>query len=296
MNIAEPSPMLSVEQDTLNYRPLLLAILAAQIPLSADIITVLSATSIANATSERNAWITGTFGPEATADVTTTFEADKTGRYTSLTTDIGTFSILPNGKSSTGAGTHRNEFTVLNNSTTPFSGRYDTTPSGSNWLDSNDITALQLTTTSESLYFFITDVDDNNGQLKIQTADGTTVLLPRGNKNGSIFFVGIQSSDAIGYVQWLESNQSDGFGLDDFGTAKYNEATVPEPGSLPAALVALLILAAAVRLRAKSAMPPTQNPTTLRELRQRRQSRELQPELTPRDQSPRLPYNSRATS
>lgn len=258
-------------------------------------ITVFSATSIANATAERNAWITGNYGPGATANVTTTFEDDKTGRYTSLATDVGTFSILPNGKSSTGVGTHHNEFTILNNATSPFSGRYDTTPGGANWLDSNDITALQLTTTSDSLYFFITDVDDNNGQLKIQTADGTTVLLPRGNKNGSIFFVGIQSSDPIGYVQWLESNQSDGFGLDDFGTVRYSETAVPEPGSLPGALAALLIVALAVRLRARS-VQPSQSPTTLRELRQQRQSRKPQSEPTHHDRSPRLPYNSRATS
>lgn len=273
MNIAAESSMLCVEQDPMKHTILLAALLATQIHARADIITILSATSIANATSERNAWITGNFGPEATADVTTTFEDDKLGRYTSLSTAVGTFSILPTGKSSTGVGTHHNEFTILNNSTSPFSGRYDTTPGGANWLDSNDITALQLTTTSDSLYFFMTDVDDNNGQLKIQTADGTSVLLPRGNKNGSIFFVGIQSSDPIGYVQWLESNQADGFGLDDFGTAKYNEAAVPEPGSLPGALAALLIVALAVRLRARS-VQPSQSPTTLRELRRRRQSRE----------------------
>jgi hypothetical protein len=261
----------------LNYRPLLLAILAAQIPASADVVTILSATSIANATSERNAWITGNFGPNATADVTTTFENDKLGRYTSLSTDIGTFSILPNGKPSTGLGTHRNEFTILNNSTTPFSGRYNTTPGGANWLDSNDVTALELTTTADSIYFFITDVNDNNGQLRIQTADGTTAYFPRGNQNGSIFFVGIQSSDPIGNVQWLESNQSDGFGLDDFGVAsyakKYYESPVPEPASLPGALAALLIVAAAVRLRAQSAKQPVASPTTLRELRRRRQQR-----------------------
>ncbi len=237
----------------------------ALIPAKADVITVLSVTSVADAIAQRNAWITGNFGLAATADVTTTFESDGSGPYTSLTTGVGTFSILAGGLGSTGNGTGGNEFTILNSSDTPFSGRYNTTAGGKNWLDSNDITKLQLTTAADSLYFFITDVNDAGGNLKVQTADGSSAGFQGSKADGNMFFVGITSSNGIGSVLWLNNSTADGFALDDFGVAKYYESPVPEPASWPAAAAALLIVALAVRLRARSATPAAQSSTARRE-------------------------------
>jgi hypothetical protein len=163
-----------------------------------------------------------------------------------LDTGIGSFSILADGLASTGTGTRHNEFSILDNSNTPFSGRYNTTEGGTNWLDSNDITEVQLTTTADSLFFFITDVNDASGNLNIQTADNTNASFPGGTKDGNIFFVGITSSHAIATVQWHNTSTSDGFGLDDFGIVQPGElgvrsfeSLVPEPASWPSAAAML---------------------------------------------------------
>lgn len=224
------------------------ALIASLVPARADVITILSATSIANATAERDAWITSNFGLGASADVNTTFETDATGQYNSLSTGIGTFSILAGGLGSTSSGTGTNQFSILNSGITPFSGRYNTTAGGANWLDSNDITKLQLSTTANAIFFFITDVNDAGGNLQIQTGDGSSSGFSGPKTDGNIYFVGISSTDAIGTLQWLNNVRGDGFGLDDFGVIKYS-ATVPEPASLPIAGVGLLIAAMAVELR-----------------------------------------------
>ena len=189
------------------------ALAVSLIPARADVITILSATNIANAAAERDAWIASNFGAGASADVNTTFETDATGHYTSLGTNIGTFSILGGGAGSTGTGTGANEFSVLNSGISPFSGRYNTTSGGAKWLDSNDINKLQLTTLANTLFFFITDVNDAGGNLLIQTADGSSATFSGPQNDGNIYFVGISSTDAIGYLQWLNNTRGDGFGL-----------------------------------------------------------------------------------
>ena len=231
------------------------------IPASADTITILSASNVAGANAALNTWLTNNFVPGSTTDTLTTFENDADGHYSSLSTGIGTFSTLPGGLGSTGTGTGKNQFSVLDSADTTFNGRYNTTPGGKNWLDSNDITKLQLTTTYDSIYFFITDVNDCGGNLSIQTADGSSASFSKGNANGNIFFVGITGPDAIGYVQWLESNRSDGYGLDDFGIVNlpFNPPqTVPEPATWIVAACALLIVAAAVQVRERQATRPVE--------------------------------------
>jgi hypothetical protein len=237
---------------------------------SADTITILPASSIADATTERNSWLTTNFGSGTTAQSLTGFENYAYGPWTSLNTPAGTFSVMPGSKCSTGSGTHTKVFTILDNSDTPFSGRYNTTPGGKNWLDSNDLTEIQLTTTFDAIYFFITDVNDWSGNLKIQTADGTISYFPQHNANGNIFFVGITSPDPIGYVRWLETDQEDGYGLDDFGTAQCpTPAPVPEPATWIVAAVALLILAAAVHERDRQGASSEQSSKERRESRRR---------------------------
>jgi hypothetical protein len=219
-------------------------------PASADIITIIPATSVANATADRNIWIAENFGSAVTAETLTGFEDDTSGSYTSLATTAGTFSVMPGSKASTGSGTHKNDFTILNSSDTPFQGRYNTTPGGKNWLDSNDITQLQLTTSFDTIYFFITDVDDTGGKLTIQTADGTTSSAFTSPVNGDLYFVAITGPDPIGYIRWLNTSQADGYGLDDFGTVKFPAlAPVPEPASWIILGVAMFLLWAAVGRR-----------------------------------------------
>jgi hypothetical protein len=223
-------------------------------PAGADTITIIQASSIANATADRNTWLAANFGSGATAQALTGFENNTYGPWASLATAAGTFSVVPGSKPATGAGTHTDDFTILNNSDTPFEGRYNTTPGGNNWLDSNGITELQLSTSLDTVYFFITDVDDTGGKLTIQTEDGSTSSNFANPANGDLYFVAITGPDAIGYIRWLNTSQSDGYGLDDFGTVKLpspSPAAVPEPASWIVSAVALLIISAAVQRREK---------------------------------------------
>src|SRR5580704_10948379 len=240
-----------------------LAVLAAIIltPAGADINTIIQASSLANATADRNTWLTENFGAGAAPQALTGFEDDANGSYTSLATAAGTFSVVPGSLASTGSGTHKDDFTVLNNSDTPFQGRYNTTAGGKNWLDSNDISKLQLTTSYDTIYFFMTDVDDTGGKLTIQTADGASSSNFTGAKNGDLYFVAITGPDAIGDIRWLNSSQADGYGLDDFGTVKYSSsplfsaAPVPEPASWIILGVAMFLLWAAVGRRDRKERP-----------------------------------------
>ena len=223
-------------------------------PAGADTITIIQATSVVNATADRNTWLTENFGIGATPQALTGFENDSTGHYTSLSTAAGNFSIVPGSLVSTGAGTHTDVFSILNKSDTPFQGRYNTAPGGNNWLDSNDITKLQLTTSLDTVYFFMTDVDDTGGKLTIQTKDGSTNSNFTNPVNGDLYFVAITGPDAIGYIRWLNTSQADGYGLDDFGTVKFstttNLAPVPEPASWVIALIALFLISVVTQRRA----------------------------------------------
>ena len=230
---------------------------------SAASITIMPAATIADAITDRNAWLIGMFGGFATPEPLEDFETFGYGPWTHLATGVGAFDIEAGGLPSYSNGTRNNEFTILNSSDTPFSGRYNTTPGGSNWLDSNDITKLMLTTSLTNLYFFITDVNDIDGTLTLHTADGTTTsgFAPRG-ADGNIYFVGISSEDPIGFVEWLNSSQNDGFGLDDFGTAD-PPAIVPEPATWLFVAGGLLVGGAITKWKARAraaSKTPTQTP------------------------------------
>src|SRR5882762_9400906 len=209
---------------------------------NATTITIMPASNIANAAAVRDVWIVSNFGLGATIQNLENFEGFGYGPFTQLATGPGTFSVMEGALPSFSNGTRHNEFTVLNNSNTPFFGRYDTTPGGNNWLDSNDITKLQLLTSLSTVFFFITDVNDIEGALRIQTADGTSATnFAAAATDGNLYFVGITSSGPIGSIQWINNSQNDGFGLDDFGTTKYNTST-PEPSTSLFMGTGLLIL------------------------------------------------------
>ena len=75
---------------------------------------------------------------------------------------------------------------------------------------SNGVVKLQLLTSLHSLYFLMSSVEDN---MQIRTADGTKAQIHDGD--AGLYFVGITSSTAIGYIQW---QGHDSFVLKDFGT------------------------------------------------------------------------------
>lgn len=88
--------------------------------------------------------------------------------------------------------------------------------------------------------------------LTLKTQDGTTssnFAVP--GYNADLYFVGITSSGPIGNIQFLNTSQGDGYGLDDFGTVECKTAT-PEPANWLSASTGLLILLVAVRLRRRA--------------------------------------------
>ncbi len=225
---------------------------------SATTITVQAESSIANLVAARNAWILSTFGVNWDPQQLENFESFGYGPYNSLATGAGTFSVMAGSQAGDPVqsnGTKTDQFTILNASDTPFSGRFNTTAGGQNWLDSNDITQIQLTTSLSNLYFFITDVGDCGGVLQIQTGDGTTYSFPALNytSDGNMFFVAINSASSIGSVKWLNNSSNDGWGVDDFGTAVDPPPAVPEPASWPIAAAGLLAIPLIKKYRSRSA-------------------------------------------
>jgi len=232
----------------MNRSILLIALSLCALSAHATTITIESAGvgsgAISTAIADRDAWILSNFGPSAVSDLLVDFESYSLGAYYSLNTAAGTFSLLPGsspGNSSLSDGTKTNQFSILDAGDSPFKGRFDTTPGGSQWLDSNDTTKVKLATTESIIYFFINDVNDCGGTLTIRTKDGTTstVFAPTG-QNGNLYFVGIQSSGPIGAIQWLNTSDNDGWGIDDIGTVAW--AATPEPAAMPIGLAGLLAI------------------------------------------------------
>lgn len=248
-------------------RVLLSVLFAASVAFaSSTTITIMPATGVANAVADRNAWISSTLGTNWSPVLLESFESFGFGPYNSLSTGAGTFSVMPGsipGDPVQSNGTKTNQFTILNSSDTPFSGRYNTTPGGNNWLDSNDITQIQLATSQSVLFFFITDVNDVGGTLTIKTADGTSSSAFAPNAaDGNIYFVAIDSSGPIGSVQWLNNSNNDGWGVDDFGTGVLNPPppphapSVPEPSSWPLAAAALVAIPVIRKYKARAERSP----------------------------------------
>ena len=191
--------------------------------------------NLASAEAARTAWLGG--APGMILEDFEGFRAAFPGGYTMLPAGIGTFYADPAGQGSApgNKGTGANEFVILNSALTPFEGRFNTTPGGSNWLDSNDITNLSLTVgvPASKVYFFMTDAEDvgAGAQLKISAASASGAILQQtvslGDlNNGAVHFVGIHAEGLIQEIRWLNGQRNDGYGLDQFGAV-----VIPEPGT-----------------------------------------------------------------
>lgn len=214
-----------------------LAVLFAGLAAAGPITVYISGphSDLASAEATRAAWL-GTANWTVLEDFES-FTAAFPAGYTSLATGIGTFQTDPSGQGSApgNAGTGLNEFVILNSALTPFAGRFNTTPGGANWLDSNDITNFYLSVgvPTSTLFFFMTDAEDVGaaGQLRITARDAqnnatSTVVSTAVLGNGAIHFVGIQAEGLIEEVRWLNGQRNDGFGVDQFGAV-----VIPEPAS-----------------------------------------------------------------
>lgn len=178
---------------------------------------------------------------------------------TSLLTGAGTFTRGSGFANGTGgscikdAGTCK-ELHVLNAASTPFSGRFSTTPGltprTGNWLDSNDITRvrLDLLAARQTLFFFLSDVSDQGGTMTLRAFDGAwsqQTIVPT-QASGDLFFVSLSSAAGISAIELHMNRTADGWGIDDIGTA---DRDVPEPTSLLLVGAGLMAVARRVRRR-----------------------------------------------
>ena len=212
-----------------------LALLLLTAPLWASTITV---------TPEPNA--AAGIAAQGPLTVSASFDSTPLGTYSSLGTPVGTFSVAPGSLAGCcSPSTLTDQFSVLNAAHSKFKGRYAI--DGTWWLDSNDITRLLLTTTDQTLSFFLTDVGDVGGTLTLSMGDGTAFSFPAG-ANGNLYLVTVAGID--GSLLFSNSSRNDGWGLDRIGVPA---SVVPEPRLLVVLLGALIVGLAWRRSKARKA-------------------------------------------
>jgi hypothetical protein len=167
------------------------------------------------------------------------FELETAGWYETLVTDVGTFTA--GGDIGTGDTSY--------NATEPYSndpyfsirseswfGRGNQTTGGSKWLDSGDITELNLSVDLSnipyrSLFFTLQDPSDVNATTKVEGTAGeiASYTFTNPEPNNAVFLVGIlwDADETLSSISWKVSTQNDGYGLDNFASAP-----VPEPATM----------------------------------------------------------------
>jgi hypothetical protein len=151
------------------------------------------------------------------------FENVTPGWYTgsTLTTSIGTFTasgLAGTGQTSYDPNNQAPYFQIRDDNNLYY-GRGNTTPGGSRYLDSGDITELKLAlgVTVTNIFFFIQDPSDVSAITTITSGLGSYTFNPKLG-NAGLYFVGISSDSPITQIVWATTTRNDGYGLDDFST------------------------------------------------------------------------------
>lgn len=167
-------------------------------------------------------------------------------------TTAGDFSVEP-GDVGTGGACNTNGFecdaglAVLNSSTTPFGGRFATSPD--NWLDSMDAQVMTFSPNAgnNALGFFMTDPNDAGGRFSINGEDFSFEdIFGSSLGNGKVFYLSLFDSNGLNDVSIHSNNGNDGYGIDDVTIGH----KVPEPGTLALLGLGLAGLGISYRRRA----------------------------------------------
>lgn len=172
--------------------------------------------------------------------VTETFESIALGTQGSpLSTAVGDFSqvVAGTGGACTGVlGGCAGGVAILSSANSPFSGRFNTTVGGGQWLDSFDSQELLFAPKAgvNAVGFYITDPNDAGGRFTISLASGTTVVdfgqvFGGALANGRLFYLSFVSTEDILGITIFSNNRNDGFGIDDVTVGR---VPVPAPGAL----------------------------------------------------------------
>lgn len=182
------------------------------------------------------------------------------GDVTPLTsTSVGNFTTTAGGRCGNSCDTPDDQSLIRDTSNF---GRYNTTLGGSNWLDSNDNSAINLAAAGGSMFdsisFFLTDVDDvGRVAFEINVAGemfdvAQDILLSNRQGDGDLFLVRIGLDSLVSSVDlslFIESG--DGFGIDDVRLGS-SVAPIPVPASLPLLVGGLGLMGWIARRRRKS--------------------------------------------
>ena len=193
------------------------------------------------------------------------FEGTLAGtQQTAFTTSVGTFTgVTPGFDSGSGGGSGACDdmgyscaggLAVLNDATTPFSGRF-AAPEGAennNWLDSMDYDVMRFDVIGgkNAIGFFMTDPNDQGGRMDVGLSSGESHSLDLidifGGKesNQSVFYLSFWSEYDFTSLVFTANNKNDGYGIDNVTVAR-----VPEPATLGLLGAGLLGLGMAARRR-----------------------------------------------
>jgi hypothetical protein len=169
-----------------------------------------------------------------------TFEEDGQW-FKNLTTDVGTFDaagLKGEGETSYNANIEPDSndpyFSIRSKS---WFGRGNQTTEGSYWLDSGDITQLDLTVNTanipyRSLFFTLQDPSDVGATTEVEggtAGEIASYTFENLEPNNAVFLVGIlwDADETLSSISWKVSTQNDGYGLDNF-----QSAPVPEPATM----------------------------------------------------------------